>query len=171
MNARALLALISRFGAVSATLLLCLGAAQAASVVALGASNTYGKGVGRGQSFPSQLEAILRANGHPVRVINAGVNGDTTAGMLSRLRAMPNDTKVVILQPGGNDRRRGSDADRGSNISRIQSELNARGIKVVLLENQMFRGLPHQPDGVHLTADGYRMLAQSLAPQVEAALK
>jgi acyl-CoA thioesterase I len=30
----------------------------------------------------------------------------------------------------------------------------------------MFRGLPHQPDGMHLTPDGYRMLAQSLASQV-----
>ena len=38
------------------------------------------------------------------RVANAGINGDTTAGMLRRLdRAVPAGTRVVILQPGGND--------------------------------------------------------------------
>jgi hypothetical protein len=26
----------------------------------------------------------------------------------------------------------------------------------------MFRGLPHQPDGVHLTPEGYHMLAEKL---------
>src|ERR1700687_3537757 len=34
--------------------------ADAATIVALGASNTYGKGVARNQAFPAQLEAILR---------------------------------------------------------------------------------------------------------------
>ena len=42
--------------------------AHAATVVALGASNTYGKGVARNQAFPAQLEAILRAKGLNVRV-------------------------------------------------------------------------------------------------------
>jgi acyl-CoA thioesterase-1 len=43
--------------------------AHAATVVALGASNTYGKGVARNQAFPAQLEAILRAKGLNVHVI------------------------------------------------------------------------------------------------------
>jgi acyl-CoA thioesterase-1 len=34
----------------------------------------------------------------------------------------------------------------------------------------MLRGLPHQPDGQHLTPEGYRMLAESLLPQVTGAL-
>ena len=64
--------------------------AAAATVVALGASNTFGKGVARNQSYPAQLEALLRARGFSARVINAGINGDTTAGMLARLdRAVP----------------------------------------------------------------------------------
>src|SRR6266481_8050717 len=81
--------------------------ADAATVVALGASNTYGKGVARNQAYPAQLEAILRAKGLNVHVVNAGINGDTTAGMLGRLdRVVPNGTSVVILQPGGNDGRK-----------------------------------------------------------------
>lgn len=142
-------------------------AAAAATVVALGASNTFGKGVARSQSFPAQLEAMLRAQGYPVHVINAGINGDTTAGMLARLdRVVLRDTRVVILQPGGNDFRRGAGGQRGTNISAIEQRLRARGIKVVMVENGMFRGLPHQPDRMHLTAEGYHRLAQEILPQV-----
>src|SRR6476469_7197465 len=90
--------------------------ADAATIIALGASNTYGKGVERNQAYPAQLEAILRAKGANVRVVNAGINGDTTEGMLQRLdRTVPNGTSAVILQPGGNDRRKGS-PDRTSEI-------------------------------------------------------
>ena len=39
-----------------------------AIVVALGASNTYGEGVARGEDYPAQLEALLRARGHNVSV-------------------------------------------------------------------------------------------------------
>ena len=137
--------------------------ADAATIVALGASNTFGKGVARDQAYPAQLQAILRARGVNVRVVNAGINGDTTEGMLRRLdRAVPNGTSAVILQPGGNDRRKGS-ADRTADI---QSRLSARGIPVIMLPNSMLRGWPRQPDGQHLTPEGYRMLAEALASQV-----
>jgi acyl-CoA thioesterase-1 len=84
---------LGAFGVFSA-----LGSAHAATVVALGASNTFGKGVSRSQSYPAQLETLLRAKGLNVRVINAGVNGDTTGGMLGRLdRVVAKGTSVVIL--------------------------------------------------------------------------
>jgi len=137
------------------------GTAHAATIVALGASNTFGKGVSRSQAYPAQLETLLRARGLNVRVINAGINGDTTGGMLARLdRVVPKGTSVVILQPGGNDRRKLA----ADNTPEIQSRLAAMGIKVVMLPNGMLHGLPHQPDGQHL------MLAEQLAGQVAAAL-
>jgi acyl-CoA thioesterase-1 len=149
---------VLNFGAVSA---------DAATIVALGASNTYGKGVARNQAYPAQLEAILRAKGSNVRVVNAGINGDTTESMLARLdRAVPNGTSAVILQPGGNDRRKG----RPDRTADIQSRLSGRGIPVIMLGNSMLRGLPHQPDGQHLTPEGYHMLAESLASQVSGAI-
>lgn len=151
--------------------LLCAGAAQAATIiVALGASNTYGRGVARSEAYPAQLEALLRARGHDVRVINAGINGDTTGGMLSRLGAVPKGARVVILQPGGNDRRKGRQGERAANVRTIESQLRARGIRVIVLANGMLRNLPHQPDGQHLTPEGYRMLAEALMGRVEAAL-
>jgi acyl-CoA thioesterase-1 len=153
--------------AILAALNFATSRADAASVVALGASNTYGKGVARDEAFPAQLEAILRAKGRDVHVVNAGINGDTTEGMLQRLDSVvPNGTSAVILQPGGNDARKGS-PDR---TAEIQSRLRARGIRVIMVPNNAFRGLPHQPDGQHLTPEGYHMLAQSLASRVAGAV-
>jgi acyl-CoA thioesterase-1 len=154
-------------GLLATCALLYLGEAQAATVVALGASNTFGKGVSRDQAYPAQLEALLRAKGFNARVVNAGINGDTTGGMLARLdRVVPKGTSVVILQPGGNDRRKLA-PDR---TSEIQARLTAMGIKVVMLPNGMLSGKPHQPDGQHLTPEGYHMLAEELAGQVAGAL-
>ena len=74
-------------------LLLSAGLAQAATIiVALGASQTYGRGVARSEAYPAQLEALLRAKGRAVRVINAGINGNTTGAMLQRLGSVPNGT-------------------------------------------------------------------------------
>ena len=143
--------------------------AASGTIVALGASNTYGKGVARNQAYPAQLEAILRAKGHTVRVINAGINGNTTRQMLGRLDSATKGASVVILQPGGNDRRKG-ESDTAQNIAEIQSRLSARGVRVVMMENGMFRGLPKQPDGQHMTPEGYRMLAEAIAGQVEGSL-
>jgi len=87
--------------------------------------------------------------------------------MLARLdRAIPKGTSVVIFQPGGNDRRKLAP----DNAPAIQGRLNAMGIKVVMLPNGMFHGLPHQADGQHLTPEGYHMLAEELVGQVAAAL-
>ncbi len=156
--------------AVAATLALGAFPGHAATVVALGASNTRGKGVASGQAYPAQLEAILRARGKKVNVVNAGINGDTTDHMLARMdHLISSDTKVVILQPGGNDRRKGK-TDEQSNVDAIRARLTARGIALVMLSNNMFSGKPHQPDGQHLTPEGYHQLAEELTASVEGAL-
>jgi acyl-CoA thioesterase I len=145
-----------------------------AQVVCLGASNTAGKGVLQQEAYPAQLELMLRARHYNGHVANAGVSGDTTWGMLNRLeRAVPAGTRVVILQPGGNDERRGAGAWRDANISQIIEQLRTRQVAVVMLENQMIGALSRQgygSDGQHLTAEGYRLLAAQLVPQVAGAL-
>lgn len=144
--------------------------APAATVVALGASNTYGKGVARSEAYPAQLQAMLRAKGRAVTVVNAGINGDTTDHMRARLDGLlTRDTVAVILQPGGNDARKGH-TDTNANVEAMRARIAQRGIKLIWLPNNMLHGLPRQPDGQHLTPDGYRSLAQSLAPEVESAL-
>ena len=117
----------------------------------------------RGLGIRHELKPGLLKH-HP----RAGINGDTTGGMLARLdQVLPKGTSVVILQPGGNDRRKLA-PDR---TSEIQARLAAMGIKIVLLPNGMLHGLPHQPDGQHLTPEGYHMLAQELVGQVAGALR
>jgi len=159
-----------------ATVVIVCGARPAVAaqvnIVVLGASNTYGKGVARGAAFPAQLQAMLKAKGYDVRVSNAGINGDTTGGMLRRLNsAVPASTQIVILQPGNNDRRKGVGAERAGNISEITSRLQARGINVIVAE-RILAGLSQhlQPDGEHLTGAGFRVVAERLLPQVEAAI-
>jgi len=149
-----------------------LVAVAEAQIVALGASNTRGMGVALDASYPAQLEAMLRSKGYRGRVVNAGISGDTTAGMLARLdTAVPPDTRMVILQPGGNDLRRrgGGAAARDANIEQIVARLSARGIQVVMLDNDMLRAVPNeyrQADAQHLTPEGYRLLASWLMPKV-----
>jgi acyl-CoA thioesterase-1 len=168
MNRRGFLVLLGFAGALLPP---ASGQAAGVTIVALGASNTYGRGVERTQAYPAQLEALLRARGQAVQVINAGINGNTTAAMLGRIdAAVPTGASIVILQPGGNDQRKGEGAASAGNVAAIEAKLRGRGIRVIMLPNGMFRGLPHQADGQHLTPEGYRMLAAALLPQVIAAM-
>ncbi|MEH2513645.1 Fe-S oxidoreductase [Nitrobacteraceae bacterium AZCC 1564] len=61
--------------------------------------------------------------------------------------------------------------DQPNVTGEIQSRLHAMGVKVVMLPNTMFRGKPHQVDGMHLTPQGYHMLAQQLVGPVASALR
>jgi acyl-CoA thioesterase-1 len=116
---------------------------------------------------------MLKARGYNVSVRNAGVPGDTTAGMLARLgSAVPNGTQVVILQPGGNDARRGIGAGRAANIAEIQRRLQARGVRVIVLERirSLTPRASRDADGQHFDARGHAAVAAHLVPQVIAAI-
>src|SRR5687767_8832284 len=79
-------------------------------VVALGDSLTAGFGLPQSAAFPAVLERALRARGHRVEIINAGVSGDTASGGLERLDwSVPDGTDAVILELGANDMLRGID--------------------------------------------------------------
>jgi acyl-CoA thioesterase-1 len=133
-------------------------------MVALGASNTQGKGVERGQDFPAQRQATLRAAGLAVSVANAGAIGDTTAGMSSRFDgAVDSSTRAPVLQPGADE--------SAGNIARIRAAAASRRIRVATVPNAMLRGEPRQGDDQHPTPDGYRALAAELFPRVIAALR
>ena len=79
-------------------------------IVALGDSLTAGLGLPASAAFPAKLAAALKAKGHAVEVVNAGVSGDTATGGLSRLDwSVPEGTDAVILELGANDMLRGVD--------------------------------------------------------------
>ena len=164
---------IARLGAL--IVLLVSASAASAQVVALGASNTAGFGVGAGNAYPAQLERILRARGVNVSVRNSGVSGNTTSDMLERLdNAVPAGTKVVLFHAGGNDFRRGvSESQRSSNIAAINKRLAARGIRVIDVSGAFLAARPGNllSDGIHLTVEGHKKFAAGVVEQVVSALK
>lgn len=54
-------------------------------ILALGDSLTIGYGLPESDSYPSQLEGKLRELGYNYHLQNAGVSGDTSAGLLARM--------------------------------------------------------------------------------------
>ncbi|MEM9557638.1 MAG: arylesterase [Acidobacteriota bacterium] len=103
-------------------------------LVFLGDSLTAGFGVAEDEAYPALIGEALRADRQPVRVVNAGVSGDTTAGGLRRLdwvlRQRP-DLVVVVL--GGNDGLRGLDLEASEqNLRSIVERARAAGARVLL---------------------------------------
>ena len=161
------------FAGLAVWLIACPFAAKADSkIVAIGASNTAGFGNGFGQSYPAQLEAMLKAHGYKVQVINAGIPGDTTRGMLARLDAsVPADARIVILQPGGNDFRFGySKEERANNIRAMTARLQKRGIRVIVADNLQGLLAKNSTDGIHFSGEAHALIAKRLYPQVAGAL-
>src|SRR3984957_14462808 len=85
-----------------AILLLALGGRAHAQIVAFGASNISGWNVAASEAIPAQLQAMLRAKGYSVTVLNAGVYGNTTVDMRNRMNLdIPSGTTIVILDTSG----------------------------------------------------------------------
>lgn len=99
-----------KLSAVLAFLLLMFNAAAAQPLTLLGFGDSLmaGYGLQPSDAFPVKLEAALRAKGHDVKVINAGVAGDTALDGASRLGwALSDDVDAVIVEFGANDALRG----------------------------------------------------------------
>ena len=103
-------------------------------ITVLGDSLAAGFGLATNEGFPVRLEAALRNAGEDVRVVNAGVSGDTSAGGLSRLNwVLADQPDIVIVELGGNDALRGLDPeDTFNNLDTIVSNLKARRVTVIL---------------------------------------
>lgn len=147
-----------------------------AQVVALGASNVSGFGVGSSAAFPAVLQSMLKQRGYDVSVTNAGIAGDTTSMVLNRLDgAVPAGTRVVIFDAAGclwNNNRVGMDPKSGPvEVAQIVNHLKAKGIKVVMMWKGGDLG-PNQRqyDGVHLSEEGHATVARHLLPQIISAL-
>ena len=107
-------------------------------VLAFGDSLFAGYNVAPNEAYPAKLEAALRARGENVRVVNAGVSGDTTAAGAQRIRFtlqnLDGTPDLAIVELGGNDILRGIDpAQTRANLRQIMVELQSRNIPVLLM--------------------------------------
>jgi acyl-CoA thioesterase I len=157
----------------------CASATDAKSIkiFAVGASNTNGKGVGSAQAWPAVLERLLRAEGYDATVTVSAIDGDTSAGVLSRASSIPAGTQVVVFDTGGdNDRKRGiSEAQIDANREQIIGVAQAHGATAIqagyrkIIGPQHSGGEGYQADEIHLTASSHAKVAAYLLPQVIAA--
>jgi acyl-CoA thioesterase I len=149
------------------------------TIVALGTSNTRGRGVPPDQSYPAQLQALLRAKGIDVRVVNMGVNGDSTVGLLARLNSVPSRTRLVLFEYSPVNELKHGITNTDANLAAIHARLAAREIKVIDMVAYM-RGAHFSargpgntvetPAGPHLTGVVYGGIAAEILPQVETAI-
>jgi len=104
-------------------------------VVFLGDSLTAGLGLDENQAYPALLGQQLNQEGKAVRVVNAGVSGDTTAGGLSRLNwLLGQHPDVLVVGLGANDGLRGLPlTEIELNLREIVRRSQAAGARVLLL--------------------------------------
>lgn len=127
--------------AVVALLLLPGRAALAAETVYLllfGDSFVAGYGLSPSSAFPAQLQRALAAEGLRVKMIDAGVSGDTTAGARARLKWSLGEVEgkkpdAAIVELGGNDALQVVDPSiTAANLDGILSELRKHNIPTLL---------------------------------------
>jgi acyl-CoA thioesterase I len=108
-------------------------------VIFLGDSLTAGLGLDEDQAYPAVLERDLEEEGLPVRILNAGVSGDTTAGGLSRTGwLLGQHPDVMVVGLGGNDGLRALPVEQAEkNLREIVRRSQAAGARVLLLGMKM----------------------------------
>lgn len=109
------------------------------TVVFLGDSLTAGLGLGEEAAYPALVGSLLAERGRPVRIVNGGVSGDTTAGGLARVDwLLALEPEIVVVALGANDGLRGQPvASIEANLREIVRRSRAAGARVVLAGMKM----------------------------------
>ena len=108
-------------------------------VVFLGDSLSAGLGLDADQAYPALAGKLLDDRGLPVRVLNAGLSGDTSAGGRERLAwFLRQKPAVVVVELGANDALRGQPlAGIEANLRDIVERAQSSGARVVLAGMQI----------------------------------
>lgn len=109
--------------------------ARGSTVIALGDSLTFGYGASSETAYPVVLAKKTGWN-----IINEGINGDTSAGVLKRLDGIiEQNPKLVLLGIGGNDvLQRVNSSVTTENITKTVQQLKKSSIPVVLIAEPHF---------------------------------
>jgi acyl-CoA thioesterase-1 len=111
-------------------------------VAFLGDSLTSGWRLPEEEAYPAVVARALAARGRPVRVINAGVSGDTTAKALARLPAvLKRRPDVLVVALGANDGlSREPLVGTEAALERIVLDARASGARVLLVGVRLATG-------------------------------
>jgi len=107
-------------------------------VLFFGTSLTAGYGLAPEQAFPSLIEKKARDEGAPIKVVNAGLSGETTAGAVRRIDwVLRTPADLVVIEGGANDALRGlSPAAAKANLEKLIAAVRASqpGAKIALIQ-------------------------------------
>ncbi|MBF0137570.1 MAG: arylesterase [Magnetococcus sp. DMHC-1] len=111
-----------------------IGSLRSGGILCFGDSLTEGYGVGHDESYPYFLQQRLREQGHSLRVINAGISGETTGDALQRLKkAIRTQPDFAIIALGANDAFLGvPHAIMEGNLAEIIVAFQQAGSRVIL---------------------------------------
>jgi acyl-CoA thioesterase I len=107
-------------------------------VLFFGTSLTAGYGLDPGQAFPSLIQKKADAEGVPIKAVNAGLSGETTAGAARRIDwVLRTPADVVVVEAGANDALRGLPPDAAkANLERVIETIRQKQprAKIVLVQ-------------------------------------
>ena len=99
-----------------------MAASETKAILFLGNSLTAGYGLDATQAFPTLIQNRIDSMEWKFKVINAGQNGDTTSGGLSRIEwLLQREIHVLVLELGINDGLRG-----------IQTEVTRKNLQAII---------------------------------------
>lgn len=105
-------------------------------ILFFGDSLTAGYGLSPEEAFPAQVEKSFAKAGTAVKVVNAGLSGETSAGGLSRIDwILRQPIDIFVLELGANDGLRGLPIDQTrTNLQAIIDKVKAKypACKIVL---------------------------------------
>ena len=107
-------------------------------VLLFGTSLTAGYGLDPEQAFPSLIEGKAQADGLPIKAVNGGLSGETTAGAARRIDwVLRTPADLVVVEGGANDALRGLSPDAArANLEQVIATIRQKQprAKIVLVQ-------------------------------------
>jgi acyl-CoA thioesterase I len=143
------------------SVILVLLQSQSQTILFFGDSLTAGYGLSPEEAFPALVEKELLKENKKVKVINAGLSGETSAGGLSRIDwTLRQSIDIFVLELGANDGLRGLPLDQTKkNLQSIIDKVKAKYPKVKIV----LAGMMVPPNMGKEYSDGFKKIFPSLA--------
>jgi acyl-CoA thioesterase-1 len=130
-------------------------------VVFLGTSITAGYGIQPNQAYPAIIQKMAESEGLPIRAVNAGLSGETSAGALRRIDwALKTPFDILVLETGANDALRALPVkDLRSNVTKIIRKIKKSQPTATIVVLEMVAPPNLGPEYIKELAIAYREVA------------